>query len=85
MEIEDCEFVRDMFNNPEMENLVVGWSFPLSKYSQIKWYESNHNNQNFRFIVETKEDGGDWYSHFIGYRLEKQNGSTWNQTCKSRF
>lgn len=56
MEIEDCEFVREMFNDPEIENLVVGWAFPLSKYSQVKWYENNHNNQNFRFIIETKEN-----------------------------
>ena len=57
MEMEDCEFVRGMFNDPEIENLVIGWAFPLSKYSQIKWYENNNDKHNFRFIIETKEDG----------------------------
>ncbi len=57
MEKEDCEFVREMFNDPEMENLVVGWAFPLSKYSQEKWYENNYNSQDFRFVIETEEDG----------------------------
>ena len=57
MELEDCELVREMFNDPEIEDLVVGWAFPLSSYSQKKWFESNYNSQNFRFIIETKEDG----------------------------
>lgn len=57
MELEDCELVREMFNDPEMEDLVVGWAFPLSSYSQKKWFENNYNTQNFRFIIETKDDG----------------------------
>ena len=58
MEKSDCEFVVEMFNDPEMENLVVGWSFPISGYSQEKWFESHYNdNLNFRFVIETEEDG----------------------------
>lgn len=57
MEREDCAFVQEMFNDPEMENMVVGWSFPLSLYAQECWYEQHYNDQNFRFIIETKEDG----------------------------
>lgn len=57
MEKEDCELVREMFNDPEIENLVVGWAFPLSRFSQEKWYEAHHNDQNFRFIIETEQDG----------------------------
>lgn len=57
MEKEDCELVRDMFNDPEIENLVVGWSFPLSRYAQEKWYETHFADTNFRFIIETEEDG----------------------------
>lgn len=57
MEMEDCEMVRAMFNSPEMESLVVGWSFPISSYAQKKWYEDHYNDNNFRFVIETKEDG----------------------------
>lgn len=57
MEKEDCELVREMFNDPEIENLVIGWSFPLSKYSQERWFEQHYNDSDFRFIIETKEDG----------------------------
>lgn len=83
MEMEDCELVRDMFNDPEIENLVIGWAFPLSKYSQRKWYENNYNTKDFRFIIETKDDGAigvatlsdiDWKNRmaYHGIKLEKQ-------------
>ncbi len=58
MEKEDCEMIREMFNDPEIENLVVGWALPVSKYAQEKWFENYYNDQkNFRFVIETKEDG----------------------------
>ena len=57
MEPSDCEMVREMFNDPEIEDLVVGWAFPLSKYAQEKWYENHYGDQDFRFIIETEEDG----------------------------
>ena len=36
VELEDMELLRGMLNDPEMEKAVVGWSFPVSKYSQQK-------------------------------------------------
>lgn len=57
MELTDCEMVRAMFNDPEIEKLVVGWSFPISKYAQEKWYEKHFADADFRFVIETKEDG----------------------------
>lgn len=36
MEKQDCEMIREMFNDPEIENLVVGWAFPVSSYAQEK-------------------------------------------------
>lgn len=58
MEKSDCEMVREMFNDPEIENLVVGWAFPVSSYAQEKWFEAHYNdNTNFRFVIETKEEG----------------------------
>lgn len=57
MEKEDCKLIREMFNDPEIENLVVGWAFPLSQYAQEKWFEAHYNDKNFRFIIETQEDG----------------------------
>lgn len=58
MEKQDCEMVREMFNDPEIENLVVGWAFPVSSYAQEKWFETHYtDNTNFRFVIETEEDG----------------------------
>lgn len=58
MEKQDCEMVREMFNDPEIENLVIGWAFPLSSYAQEKWFENHYaDNTNFRFVIETPEDG----------------------------
>lgn len=57
MEMSDCKMVREMFNDPEMEKLVVGWTFPLSEYAQEKWYEKHYADQDFRFIIETKDEG----------------------------
>lgn len=58
MELEDCEMIRMMFNDPYIENHVIGWSFPLSHYAQIKWFENNYNDiSNHRFVIETDEDG----------------------------
>lgn len=55
---DDLKMICDMFNDPEIENLVVGWSFPLSYEQQEKWFENNMNDQkNFRFVIETPEDG----------------------------
>lgn len=56
LEKEDIEFLREMLNDPEMESLVIGWSFPISKYEQEKWYEKTvHDKQNLKFAIQTKE------------------------------
>ena len=46
IEKEDLEFLREMINDPEMEKNVGGWSFPISKYEQEKWYENQIFNNN---------------------------------------
>ncbi len=54
----DMQMICDMFNDPELEDLVVGWAFPLSIEQQQQWFEKNLNdNRNFRFVIETPEDG----------------------------
>lgn len=55
---QDMQLVCDMFNDPELENYVVGWAFPLSLEQQNAWFEKNMGDQhNFRFIIETQDDG----------------------------
>lgn len=58
MERKDLPMIVEMFNDPEMEALVVGWAFPLSLEQQEKWFENHMSDRNdFRFVVETPEDG----------------------------
>lgn len=58
IEKSDLPMMQEMFNDPEMENCVVGWAFPLSASQQENWY-ANHQNDahNHRFVIETEEDG----------------------------
>ncbi len=54
----DLQMIVDMFNDSDIENVVVGWAFPLSYDQQLNWFEKNMNDQkNLRFVIETIEDG----------------------------
>ena len=58
MEPEDLEMLREMINDPEVERMVGGWSFPVSKQTQSQWYEKVANDQqNLRFVIEVQESG----------------------------
>lgn len=58
MEPDDMECFRAMINDPAISHVVVGWSFPVSKYEQMKWYESAvHDKKNLRFTIVLKETG----------------------------
>ncbi len=55
LEPDDMEALRATVNDPEIERLVVGWSFPVSRKRQMNWYEGivgDRNNQ--RFAIEFK-------------------------------
>lgn len=53
IEREDQEFLKEMINDPELEKLVVGWSFPVSLEMQMQWYEKQKNDlRNLRYIIE---------------------------------
>lgn len=75
--------VREMFNDPEIENLVVGWAFPVSRYAQEKWFEAHHSdNTNFRFVIETEEEGAvgiatltgiDWKNRHATHGIKLRN------------
>ncbi|MER2169278.1 MAG: GNAT family protein [Psychrobacillus psychrodurans] len=66
IEEEDQELLREMVNDPEIEKMVGGYSFPISKIQQKKWFESNVNSQNnIRLIIETKEDGAVGFANIV--------------------
>lgn len=58
IEPEDCELIRGMFNDPELENLVVGWAFPISSFAQKQWLNNHYGDQkNLRFVIEIPNEG----------------------------
>lgn len=66
IEEEDQELLREMVNDPEIEKLVGGYSFPVSKIQQKEWFESNNNTQNnIRLIIETNEDGAIGFANIV--------------------
>ncbi len=53
LEPEDMELLRESVNDPDTEMAVGGWSFPISKNSQRKWYELiDGDERNIRFAIE---------------------------------
>lgn len=58
LEMEDMEILREIINDPEVERLIGGWSFPVSKKEQEDWYNTIYRDKkNLRFAIETEEDG----------------------------
>lgn len=56
MEPEDLEMLRETVNDPATEKMVEGWSFPLSRYEQMRWYERTvGDKENYRFIIEDRQ------------------------------
>lgn len=72
IEQEDGELIRGMFNDPDMERLVIGWAFPVSAYAQNKWLEKHYGDNSFRWIIETKEDGAVGIATFVN--IDWKNG-----------
>ncbi len=53
LELNDMPYLRTMINDPEMERMVVGWSFPVSEKQQMEWYNRTlGDNINYRFAIE---------------------------------
>ena len=56
MELDDMEMYRDMINDDYISQMVVGWSFPVSKKEQFDWYNRVVGSENKRFTICLKED-----------------------------
>lgn len=54
---QDAPVLMDMINDGEIENAVVGWSFPVSVNDQLKWIESVRGDQ--RTCVRYAVDAGE--------------------------
>lgn len=53
VELSDADLLRDMMNDPDIERMMGGYSFPISQHQQIKWIENLINEKNvFRAIID---------------------------------
>lgn len=52
IEEEDALLLKSMINDPEIENSVVGYSFPVSLSQQKKWISSLSDDKNIRYIID---------------------------------
>lgn len=58
IEESDLELLKNMMNDPEIENMTAGFSFPVSSFQQKKWYEGLNNKANeIRLIIDTEANG----------------------------
>lgn len=83
IEERDLEMIREMFNDCELENLVIGWAFPVSSMAQKQWWLNNYSDQkNHRFVIETEEDGAvgiatltniDWKNRVANHGIKLAN------------
>jgi len=51
----DAEVLFDMINDPELENSVVGYSYPVSLDSQKKWIANLSSDKTLRYAVDAGE------------------------------
>ena len=58
IERKDLELLVELVNDPEIENMIVGYAPPISYAQEEKWFEKNMGNTDtFRWIIETEKDG----------------------------
>lgn len=56
LELSDMDLLRSMINNPKIEAMVEGWSFPISTLQQENWYNRVLNDTScIRLAIETLE------------------------------
>ena len=62
----DQELLLTMLNDPEIEKMVGGYSFPISLKQQNEWFSRTSNDaNNIRLIIETKEDGPVGFANIV--------------------
>lgn len=54
IEKKDLEFLQDMINDPSIEYMTGGYSFPVSFDRQIRWFESYDQQKELRCMIEIK-------------------------------
>ena len=51
IELEDDKLLQQLINDPYISGSVVGWSLPVSLFSQKNWIQSNSGGTSYRLVV----------------------------------
>lgn len=55
IEIDDAPLLLDMINDPETENMLGGYSFPVSEHQQVAWINNlTSDPRTFRGMIEVE-------------------------------
>lgn len=74
IELEDIQLLRDLINAPEVEKMVVGWSFPVSAHQQVDWINSlSKDKTNARYIIDIDNVGAVGVASFTN--IDFKNGT----------
>jgi len=66
IEERDQELLLNMINDPEIERMVGGYSFPISFKQQTDWFiKTTNDGNNIRLIIETEADGAIGFANII--------------------
>lgn len=55
IELKDANLLREMINDPEIENMVVGWSLPVSERKQTEWIDNLNSDDDIKLIIEVND------------------------------
>lgn len=55
IEMEDSQVLHKMINDPEMESMIIGWSFPVSTEMQNEWIRNLDNKDCVRYAIDVGE------------------------------
>lgn len=71
----DCEMLLEIINNPEIEYMLGGWSFPISFRNQLDWINSlKYNTHSFRGVIQLK-DGDEAIGVVMLTDIDYKNGN----------
>lgn len=58
IEHKDLELLVELVNDPEIENMIVGYAPPISYEQEEQWFQKiMGDTDTFRWIIETQKDG----------------------------
>lgn len=76
IEKKDNDGLLKLINDPQVEKMLGGNSFPVSEYLQNKWYENQGISQNvLRCVISNKEHTDEFIGTVILSDIDYRNGT----------